>query len=93
MTRERDEFATKAKKPDRQKTYDEREERAKAREAAVEKVDPAEARIGVAGTHVFHVPNCPLLQDVPAGDRIQFTSKWDGVDAAYKPCPECRAMQ
>jgi len=79
------------KKPDRQAAYDEREERLKAREAAVERPATSEARIGVVATKRFHRSDCPLLKDVPTAEQIRFTSLWDGIDAGFSPCNDCRA--
>lgn len=78
---------------DRTALYKQRDAEASKTEPHVEKVEAADARIGVASTHEFHVPGCPRLKDVPVADQVRFTSKWDGLDAGYRPCDECKAVR
>ena len=65
----------------------------KTREPTVEAVDPADARIGVATTHLFHKARCKALEGVPVADQVRFTSSWDGLDSGYSPCELCRASK
>ncbi len=92
LTRERPENAVVAAGK-REAAYDARTKQESERAPSVAKTEASQARIGVAATRVFHRPDCPLLKDVPATERIQFTSPWDGLDANYRPCETCRAMQ
>jgi len=95
IPRELDEAKTSPKptapKPDRQAAYD---KRGLGLDAPKTKVDPPPEtpRIGVAGTKMFHRPDCPLVKDVPTSEQVRFTSPFDGVDAGYTPCPSCHAM-
>jgi len=59
----------------------------------VEQPKRDEPRIGVAATHVFHRPDCKLLDGIPDAERVRFTSPWDAVDSRYVPCPDCRPFQ
>lgn len=57
----------------------------------VEDVHKDEPRIGVAATQEFHKAGCSRLANVPPAEQVQFTSKWEAVDARYSPCKECGA--
>jgi len=57
----------------------------------VEEVRHDEPRIGVAATHEFHKAGCSRLANVTPAEQVQFTSKWEAVDARYSPCKECGA--
>src|SRR5438552_1161117 len=60
-TREDPNWIGAKKTPDRAARLAAREEK-EPTGPRVEKVDPKEARIGVASTHRFHRPECPLLK-------------------------------
>jgi hypothetical protein len=81
------------RKPDRQTAYDLRMTETVGRDPTVENPEAAQARVGVAGTHVFHRLDCEIVKDVPAADLVRFTSPWDGVDAQFSPCEHCHAMK
>jgi hypothetical protein len=81
-----------APKPDRQAAYERRKLELDAPKTKVD-APPEMTRIGVAGTKMFHRPDCPLVKDVPTSEQVRFTSPFDGVDAGYTPCASCRAMK
>jgi hypothetical protein len=89
----RDLHSTPVGAKDRGELYKQRQADASAAGSRVEQTDPADARIGVASTHEFHMPGCSRLKDVPVADQVRFTSKWDGLDAGYRPCDECKALR
>jgi hypothetical protein len=80
-----------AVKPPLADLYKAHEDKADAGGAKVEKTDPAELRIGVDATHVFHCASCPLLKDVPVAQQVRFTTRWDALDGGFRPCEECKA--
>jgi hypothetical protein len=92
ITRELPENAPVAKKP-LDELYKEHEDKSDAGDPKVEKTDPAEMRIGVDATHVFHRASCVLLKDVPVAQQVRFTSRWDALDGGYRPCDECKAAR
>jgi hypothetical protein len=93
IPRERNELAaTPPRKPSLEDAYERREADQLLRGDAVDKAKPIETRIGVAGTHLFHRPDCKAMKDVPTSEQIRFTSPYDAVDAGYTPCQSCDAM-
>jgi hypothetical protein len=80
-------------KPDRETAYQQREVERRIQGDTVEKAAPSQARIGVATTRMFHLPDCPSLKDVPTSEQIRFTSPFDAVDAGYTPCRSCNPMR
>jgi hypothetical protein len=79
-------------KPDLAASYERRQTEELVRGAEVEQATPTEPRIGVAGTHLFHRPDCAAIKGVPASEQIRFTSQFDAVDAGYTPCHACDPM-
>lgn len=51
----------------------------------------SEVLYGVLTSKVFHRKGCKLLEDVSERDRIVFLSAFDGYDAGFFPCDECRS--
>jgi micrococcal nuclease len=51
---------------------------------------PKVAYIGDAMTKEFHLPECPLLDNVPQGHRREFGSAVDGVAADFRICSKCK---
>ena len=49
--------------------------------------------IADAATHLFHLPDCAQLKDVPAQQRQPFATPFDALNFNFKPCPECRPMK
>ena len=85
--------AGKPTKPDRETAIQQHEIEQRLHGDTVEKAAPSQARIGVAATHMFHRPECPMLKDVPASEQMRFTSPFDAVDAGYTPCRSCNPMR
>jgi len=44
-------------------------------------------------THLFHLPDCPRLKDVPPANRQAFATQWDAVNYSFQPCPDCQPMK
>jgi len=93
IPRERSEAAAPPpKKPNLAAAYERREADELLRGGAADKATPDETRIGVAGTRLFHRPDCASVKGVPTSEQIRFTSPYDAVDAGYTPCQSCDAM-
>jgi hypothetical protein len=49
--------------------------------------------VGDTATHIFHLPECPDLKDVPAQRQQRFTSQYDALNYNYQPCPDCSPLK
>jgi hypothetical protein len=43
-------------------------------------------------THLFHLPDCPKLKDVPPANRQPFASQFDALNYGFRPCPDCQPI-
>lgn len=53
---------------------------------------PPKEFVGDATTHLFHLPDCPKLKDVPPANRVAFPTSQTALDFQYTPCPECKPL-
>lgn len=49
--------------------------------------------IGDQATHLFHLPDCPALKDVPEQRQERFSSQYDALNFNYQPCPDCSPLR
>jgi len=49
--------------------------------------------VGDTATHLFHLPDCPTLKDVPAQRQQRFTSQYDALNYNFQPCPDCSPLK
>ncbi len=43
-------------------------------------------------THLFHLPDCPKLKDVPPANRQPFANQYDALNYGFRPCPDCQPI-
>jgi len=49
--------------------------------------------VGDTATHLFHLPDCPALKDVPEQRQQRFTSQYDALNYNFQPCPDCSPLR
>jgi hypothetical protein len=55
--------------------------------------DKPKEYIADMASHMFHLPDCPRIKDVPPANRQPFATQWDAVNYGFKPCPDCQPMK
>lgn len=49
--------------------------------------------VGDTVTHLFHLPDCPALKDVPAQRQQRLKSQYEALDYNFQPCPDCSPLK
>jgi hypothetical protein len=49
--------------------------------------------VGDTATHLFHLPDCPTLKDVPEQRKQKFASQYDALNYNFQPCPDCSPLR